>query len=83
VIIKLKTGGLLGEYLPPGSATNRGEVEIGEGATPIDVMQHLGMPMDRNYLTGVNGEIITKDQRSSRVLVDGDELSLMPPLKGG
>ncbi len=81
--IKLKTGGLLGEYLPPGSATIRGEIEVEEGATPVDVMQQLGMPMDRTYLTGVNGEIITKDNRSTRVLIDGDELSLMPPLKGG
>ncbi len=81
--IKLKTGGLLGEYLPPGSATNRGEIEVEEGATPVDVMQQLGMPMDRTYLTGVNGEIINKDNRSTRVLIDGDELSLMPPLKGG
>jgi len=83
VKIKLKTGGLLGEYLPPGSTANRGELEVKEGATPADVMQQLGMPIDRPYLTGVNGELITKDRRGSFVLIDEDELSLMPPLKGG
>ncbi len=81
--IQLKTGGLLGEYLPAGSARNTAEVTVDDNATPLDVMKQLGMPMEDNYLVSLNGSVVTRKQRSSQPLAENDRLVIMPPLKGG
>ncbi len=81
--ITVKTAGLLGRYLPAGSRANLAELDIAEGATPIDVMRTLGMPEDRTYLVVLNGENLPKAQRPSTQLSEDDELAIMPPLKGG
>ncbi len=81
--ITVKTAGLLGKYLPAGSRTNLAELDIAEGATPIDVMRALGMPEDRTYLVVLNGENVPKAQRPRTQLSEDDELAIMPPLKGG
>lgn len=49
----------------------------------MDVMRQLGMPLDGNYLVALNGEVVPRDDRSIRTLRENDQLSLMPPLKGG
>lgn len=81
--IDIKTGGLLGEYLPAGSGRNRGQVDVEAGATIDGVMRQLGFPEDETYLTSLNGEIVTKAARSQTALNDGDRVAIMPPLKGG
>ncbi len=81
--ITVKTAGLLGKYLPAGSRANLAELDIAEGATPIDVMRMLGMPEDRTYLVVLNGENLPKAQRPRTQLSEDDELAIMPPLKGG
>jgi len=81
--ISLKTAGILGRYLPAGSARNSATLEIEDGATPIDVIKLLDMPVDGNYLVMVNGEIVPPSERNDRVLQDNDQLSIMPALRGG
>jgi sulfur carrier protein ThiS len=81
--ITVKTAGLLGKYLPAGSRTNLAELDIDEGATPIDVIRTLGMPEDRTYLVVLNGENVPRAQRPNTRLSENDELAIMPPLKGG
>jgi sulfur carrier protein ThiS len=81
--IQLKTGGLLGEYLPAGSARNTAEVTVDDNATPLDVMKQLGMPLEDNYLVSLNGSVVTRKQRSSQPFAENDRLVIMPPLKGG
>ena len=81
--ISLKTSSSLGKYLPAGSAGNRAELELAEGATPADVIRQLGMPEGSSYLIVVNGTNVTKAERATRQLADNDDLAIMPPLKGG
>ncbi len=81
--ITIKTAGLLGKYLPPGSAGNDAELEVAEGATPRDVIAQLGMPLDASYLVILNGESVPTAERRVRTLADNDRLAIMPPLKGG
>ncbi len=81
--IKVRTTGLLSEYLPPGSVRNVADLEVGDGTTPIDVLKHLGMPLDGAYLMAVNGELVPTAQRAECRLAEDDKLSIMPPLKGG
>ncbi len=80
--ISVRTAGLLGQHLPPGSEKNRAEIEIAEGATPLDVRARLGFP-EGAYLVSVNGTAVPIARRAETVLQDGDDLALMPPLKGG
>ena len=65
--VQIKTAGLLGRHLPPGSARNRAEVDVPEAATPAAVIALLGMPPQDNYLVSVNGELVPAQERSTRV----------------
>lgn len=81
--IQFKTGGLFVEYLPAGSTGDTAELEVPDGATPVDVMRRLGMPLDENYLVSLNGEVVVIGERDTRELAANDHLAIMPPLKGG
>ena len=81
--IHFKTGGLFVEHLPADSDGNTAELDVAEGATPIDVMRQLGMPLEENYLVSLNGEVVVISERDTKVLAEGDRLAVMPPLKGG
>lgn len=81
--ISVRTGGLLDQYLPPGSDGGSAEIEVAEGATPMDVLRQLGLPVDDNYLISLNGEVVIRSERERRVLAPQDSLAIMPPLKGG
>ena len=81
--ITVRTGGVLGQYLPAGGEKNRAGLEIEPGTTPSDVMQTLGFPAERTYLVTLNGSALPKAARESRALAEDDELAILPPLKGG
>ena len=81
--IHFKAGGLLVEHLPAASTGNTAQLEVSDGATPLDVMRQLGMPADGNYLVSLNGEVVVISERGTRVLAENDSLAIMPPLKGG
>ena len=81
--IQFKTGGLLVEHLPAGGSGDTVELEVPDGATPMDVIRQLGMPADENYLVSLNGEVVVIGERHTRVLAENDHLAIMPPLKGG
>lgn len=80
--ITVKTAGNLGRYLPRGSSGNLAKLDVAEGATPADVMSQLGLP-EGAYLVILNGNSVPKAERASLQLADNDNLSIMPPLKGG
>lgn len=81
--IRVETGGLLGEYLPPGSEEDSAELDVAEGATVADVLRALGMPLEDRYMIALNGEVVTEGERAERALRDDDRLAIMPPLRGG
>ncbi len=81
--LAIRTGGLLGKYLPSGSARNSAEIDLPDGMTAADVIARLGMPPDGSYLVIHNGSAVPRAARDTCTLADGDELAIMPPLKGG
>jgi thiamine biosynthesis protein ThiS len=83
MLVTVRTAGLLGRYLPPGSAGNEARIEVDSGATPLDVMRRLELPEDDRYLIMLNGQVVPAAQRPSVRLSDGDDLGIFPPLKGG
>ncbi len=80
--ILVRTAGLLGKYLPPGPVKNRAEIEVPSGSTITDVMKRFGFP-EASYLVTLNGTAVPTAERATRELANGDNLALMPPLKGG
>ncbi len=80
--INLTTAGKLGKYLPPCSTGNLAKIDVAEGASAADVMSQLGLP-EGSYLVVLNGSSVPKAARASRQRPDNDNLSIMPPLKGG
>ncbi|MSP83105.1 MAG: MoaD/ThiS family protein [Alphaproteobacteria bacterium] len=81
--VRFKTSGILEKYLPAGANNNACVLDLPEGATAIDVMTHLGLPTAERYMVALNGGLLPSAERPTRVLVDDDELAIMPPLKGG
>ncbi len=81
--ITVKTTGLLGKFLPPGADRDMAEIEVAPAATPVDVIELLGMPPEGRYLVVLNGASVARREHGSRVLSEGDVLAIMPPLRGG
>lgn len=69
----------LRSYLPPGSRGDSVVLDLPDGATVDQVVHSLHIPPDLERLTVVNGRDVTPDH----ALVEGDVLSLFPPLAGG
>ena len=69
----------LGAYLPAGAAGDSVTLEMPDATTVREVVRVLEIPDDLDCLSVVNGH----DAPSERHLVDGDVLSLFPPLAGG
>ena len=66
-------------YLPAGVTGDSVILELPAGATVDDVVHALGIPAELEYLRVVNGH----ERPPNHHLVDGDVLSLFPPLAGG
>jgi sulfur carrier protein ThiS len=55
------------------------EVELPEGSTLADLVEHLGLPAEKVRVIFVNGRIRQRDT----VLAAGDEVGIFPPVGGG
>ena len=81
--ITFKTASIMAKYLPAGARDNIAEIEVAAGATPLDVMAQLGIPLDGVYLVTHNGMAVPTAKRPGLSLAENDTLAIMPPLKGG
>ena len=52
---------------------------LADGAVLGEVITVLGLPDDQNYLLFVGSERATRD----RLLIDGDTVTILPPIIGG
>lgn len=64
----------------PGASGGRAAVEAAAGATVAGVLEQVGVPASHVHLVMVNGEM---EPDRGRVLADGDELTVFPPIAGG
>jgi sulfur carrier protein ThiS len=72
------------EYLPPGSKDGKAIISLQEGATFADLLQTLGIPSAEPKIVVFNGiSQGTSEEIHSRVLQQGDIVSLFPPIGGG
>ena len=82
--ITVKATGLYARALPDdGREGNTAPLELPDGSTAHDVLKRLGLPEEGSYLMVLNGQTLPKSERGERQLSEGDNLAVMPPLKGG
>jgi len=81
--ITVKLFALLGRYLPEGAQQNAAEIEVGDTATPSDVIRALNLPQEYCHLVLVNGHYVAPSQRDDHRLQAGDTVAVWPPVAGG
>lgn len=69
----------LRRYLPEERARNPIELELSDGTTVGELLNHLGLPQDAVKVVFVNGKHAELDQ----ALADGDQVGIFPPVAGG
>ena len=55
------------------------DIELPEGSTLADLVDHLGLPPEKVRVIFVNGRVRQRDH----VLTAGDEVGIFPPVGGG
>ena len=78
-MVRIRLFATLAAYLPAGGAGDGATIEVPRGTTVGQVIRSLAVPDSLEYLIVVNGHDASSDQR----LLDGDVLTLFPPLAGG
>jgi sulfur carrier protein ThiS len=82
--ITLKLYASLTQHLPPEHRVgNLMALDAAPGATILQVIEPLQLPMKLVHLVLVNGVFVPPEQRGTKTLVEGDVLAIWPPIAGG
>ncbi len=81
--IRIKLYASLGEYLPADAVKNEADLEVNDKTTPTQVILRLGVPEKMCHMVLINGVYIAPEERSERLLEEGDHLAIWPPVAGG
>ena len=66
--------------LPPDAPRGTAALEVEPGTTVASVLDRLGVPSGHVHLVMVNGSM---ERDRQRMLADGDEVVVFPPVAGG
>lgn len=86
--ITFKLFAMLTDYLPrdatgrPASG-NAVEVDLSEGTTVQQLVEHHALPAKWVHLVLLDGHYLPPAERAQRVLRDGETLAIWPPIAGG
>jgi len=83
MLISVSAGSSLAKHLPPNAKGNRVEIDIPAGSTVQDVLTCLKLDPQARFILILNGDMLSRPEFTERSLVEGDKLSLMPPIKAG
>jgi len=83
MIIRIKLYASLGQHLPSGAVKNEADLDLDEGATPVDAFSRLNVPLEQCHLVLINGLFVPPAERPTRAMVAGDHLAAWPPGAGG
>jgi len=78
--IDVKLFANLRKKLPPGSSGSKAQITLEAGATIQALIDFLNIPVELAQMVLVNGE---QTREFDRQLVDGDTVSIFPPVAGG
>lgn len=81
--VRIKLYASLAEYLPTGAVKNETDLDVGDEATPTQIILRLGLPEKMCHMVLINGVYIAPDERGKTALQAGDHLAIWPPVAGG
>ena len=72
------------KYLPPGKSRFRREVSVEDGITLSRLITQFHISEAEAHLVLVNGHFVNcGEDRDQRKLIEGDTVSIWPPVAGG
>ena len=71
------------QYLPPGKSRHRREIQVDDGLPVNALIEQFHIPQKMAHIVLVNGHFVDVDKRAERELVEGDTVSVWPPVAGG
>lgn len=81
--IKIEFYASLMQYLPPGKNRHRREIRVSDGLSVGGLVEQFHIPQKMAHIVLVNGRFVDADKRAERALVEGDVVSIWPPVAGG
>ncbi len=60
-----------------------GDIPLKDGGSLADAMTMIGMKPELGFMTLVNGDPVSPENRSEKTLNDGDQVVVFPPIEGG
>ena len=83
MLINIEFYASLMQYLPPGKSRFRREVQVADGLRLDKLIEQFHIPAEFAHIVLVNGLFVNADKRRDRKLVEGDVVSIWPPVAGG
>jgi sulfur carrier protein ThiS len=71
------------KYLPPGKSRFRRELKVDEGLILNRVIEQFHISVEEAHIVLVNGHFVCGEDREGRALIEGDVVSIWPPVAGG
>ena len=71
------------QYLPPGKSRHRREIRVDDGLCLDALIERFHIPEKMAHIVLVNGQFVNPEHRPGRALVEGDTVSIWPPVAGG
>jgi len=83
VTITLKLFAMLERFLPDGARRNEIRLAVPAGTTPAAIVTALDLPAALCAIVLVDGAFVDPEDRATRRLIEGETLSIWPPIAGG
>ena len=71
------------KYLPPGKGRFRREINVDDGLVLSRLIEQYHISAAEAHIVLVNGDFVESEHRQSRELIEGDVVSIWPPVAGG
>ncbi len=71
------------KYLPPGNSRFRRDLKVDDGLILNRLIAQFHISPDEAHLVLVNGLYVYAEDRDDRALIEGDVVSIWPPVAGG